>query len=142
MTERRVAGTLSALLLTFGIAAIAPTVGHAQNALALPQKGGEVTLVGCFQRGIVEHSKEIFVITNPTTAPVNSVTEATCVASGQMIRLHDLRRVGLDESMLGRWIEISGQLGGNDADPKINEVHLNSFRVIPVVPPPLPPVAR
>jgi len=123
------------LLFTFGIVAIAPTPGRAQ--IALPEKGGEVTLVGCFQRGIVEHGKEKFVITSPTTEPVNSVTESTCSASGQMVRLHDLHRVGLDESMLGRWIEISGRLEGNDPYPEIKEVHLKSFRVIPVVPPPV-----
>jgi hypothetical protein len=67
--------------------------------------------------------------------------DAACSDAGQMIRLHDLHRVGLDESMIGRWIEVTGRLEGNDPAPETREVHIHSFRVIPVVAPP-PPVAE
>jgi hypothetical protein len=136
MTKRHLAGTLSALLVTCGIVAIPPAIGWAQNQSVLPEKGGPITLVGCFTSGqIKSHVKPV--LTSATMEAVSSVTEATCTGSGQPIKLQDLKQAGLDQSMMGRWLEISGRLEGNHRSDAIREVHVKSFRVIPVVVPPV-----
>jgi hypothetical protein len=149
MTRRHAAGAVSALLLAVGIVAIPATIGWAQSQTVLPEKGGPITVVGCFTSGqIKSHVKPV--LTNATMEAVNSVTEATCTGSGQPIKLQDLKQAGLDESMMGRWLEISGRLEGDHRSDAIREIHVKSFRVIPVVVPPVaaapapepPPVAE
>ena len=136
MTKRYLAGSISALLFTVGIAAIPPTIGWAQSQTALPEKGGPITVVGCFTSGqIKSHQKPV--LTNATMEAVGSVTEATCAGTGVPIKLQDLKQAGLDESMMGRWLEISGRLEGNHRSDAIREIHVKSFRVIPVVVPPV-----
>ena len=143
MTTRHVVRTAAASLLTVGLVALGATSGRAQNTTAVPEKGGPITMVGCFTTGVIgKSSHERFVLAKPIVGSVASVPDATCTASGsdQMIKLQDLKQVHLGNAQLGRWVEINGRLEGNHRADAIREVHVKSFSLVPVVVPP-PPVA-
>jgi LPXTG-motif cell wall-anchored protein len=66
-----------------------------------------------------------------------------------VIKLQDLSQVHLDQAMLGRWLEITGRLEGSHRADGIREVHVKSFKPVPVVPrrvaeatPVAPPIAE
>jgi len=137
MTIRRFAGAVSALLLTFGIGAIAPATGRAQTALALPGEHSEATVTGCF--GWVH--KQGYVLTRPTMGQV-SVPQETCLVSegDPMIKLRDdLKKNGLNKTMLGRYVTVSGTMG--DEYPKhpdrLRKLNVESASIPPVTPPPV-----
>ena len=127
MTTRHVRSVLVASTLTFGMVALVPVTGHGQNSTPIPEKGGSITMVGCFTRGQIG-SHEKFVLAKPTVGSVASVPEATCTASGtdELIKLQDLSQVHLGDAMLGRWIEIHGRLEGDHRADAIREVHVKS----------------
>jgi len=145
MAVRFVCGSITAGLLAWGVVA-----GTAERVQAQGTQGmapGEATLVGCLQRG-GEHNK--LVLAKPTTQTVTSVPEPTCTASSndEMLVLKDIKH-RLDDSMIGRWIEVNGRLK-KEVNPTttddLREFHMRDFKVIPVVvpkaaPPPPPPVA-
>ena len=134
MTTRHVRIAIAASLVTVATVALAPST-HAQ-AETLPQQGAEITVVGCFVRGMV-NSHERYVLVRPIVGSVNSVPEASCasIPGNEVIKLQDLAQAGLDQMMLGRWLEITGRLEGNHRSDGVREVHVKSFRAVPVVPP-------
>jgi LPXTG-motif cell wall-anchored protein len=135
-----------ASLLTFGMVALAPATGRAQDSTTLPDEGQMITLTGCFTTGVIGKStKERFVLAKPFVGTVASVAEPTCSAAGtdQMIKLQDLHQVDMGAGQVGRWVQIYGRLEGNhkDSDDHYREVHVKSFSLVPVVVPP-PKVAE
>jgi hypothetical protein len=123
-------------LLTFSVVALSPATARAQDSSAIPEEGGMITMVGCFVQGqIKDHEKMVLV--RPIVGSVASVPEASCALNvGDVpIKLQDMKSAGLDESMGGRWIEITGRLEGDHRSDGIREVHVKSFRLVPVVPP-------
>jgi hypothetical protein len=136
MTIRRIAGAVSALLLAFGIGAIAPAKVRAQ-AQALPGEHTEVTLTGCF--GWIHGPG--YVLTRPTMG-TTSVPQETCLVSESdpMIKLRDdVKKSGLNKTMLGRYVQVSGTMG--DEYPKhpdrLRKLNVESAAIPPVVPPPV-----
>ena len=135
MTTRHVRSAIVASLLVTGGVALAPAVGRAQDSTTLPDKGGEITLVGCFVRGQIK-SKDKYVLVRPILGTIQSMPEACTSSPGDVpIKLQDLSQVKLDHAMLGQWLEITGRLEGNHRKDATREVHVKSFRVVPVVPP-------
>jgi hypothetical protein len=134
MTTRHVRTAIAASLVTIGTVALAPST-RAQ-APTLPQQGGDITVVGCFVSGMV-NLRERYVLVRPIVGSVSSVPEATCasIPGDEAIKLQDLSQAGLDQTMLGRWLEITGRLEGNHRSDGVREVHVKSFRAVPVVPP-------
>lgn len=130
MTIRHLCSAITAGLLTCGMAAFAQLSAHAQpqETTILPENADPVTLVGCLQ--FKEGHHDDYVLMNPTVGPATSVPEATCVAAGMTVGLEGKATHQLDESMVGRWVEISGKLEGREGH---REVHLTSFRLVPVV---------
>src|SRR5215471_14305441 len=141
MTTRHVVRTVAATVLTFGMVALGAKTGRAQNTAAIPEEGGQITMVGCFTTGTIK-DHERFVLAKPIVGSVASVPEPTCTASSsdQIIKLQDLKQVKMGDAQLGRWVEIHGRLEGNHRADAIREVHVKSFSLVPVVVPP-PPVA-
>ena len=94
-----------------------------------------VTVVGCLQRG--GDTGEKYVLGSISVGPATSVTERTCTASGGFLELEHENKVGMNESMFGRWVEISGRLEKETSDDPANlrELHVRSFRMVPVIPP-------
>ena len=134
MTTRHGRALIAASLIAIGTDALAPST-HAQ-AQTLPQQGGDITIVGCFVRGMVK-SHARYVLVRPIVGSVESVPDASCasIPGDEVIKLQDLSQAGLDQMMLGRWLEISGRLEGNHRSDGVREVHVKSFRALPVVPP-------
>ena len=135
MTIRRASSAITAGLLTCGLVAIALGRGSAQQASALPEKGGPITLVGCFLHMEVAGHGEKFVLVTPMLGPATSVTEATCTSTGtQIVELDDMNRMlKVDRSKVGRWIEVNGRLA--EGHHAVRELHLNTYRFVPVVAP-------
>ncbi|HVZ20186.1 MAG TPA: LPXTG cell wall anchor domain-containing protein [Vicinamibacterales bacterium] len=136
MTARHSHSALVASALALGMVALVPAGAWAQSPSVLPDKGGRITLVGCFVRGqIKSHHK--YVLVRPTLEPVASVKEARCAAQpgDEPIKLQDLSQAHLDHTMLGQWLEIEGRLEGNHRSDGIREVHVKSFRPVPVMAP-------
>ena len=133
MTTRHVRTAIAASLVTIGTVALAPST-HAQ-AQTLPQEGGEITVVGCFVRGMV-NSHERYVLVRPIVGSVASMPDASCtlIPGDEVIKLQDLSQAGLDYTMSGRWLEITGRLEGNHRSDGVREVHVKSFKAVPVVP--------
>jgi hypothetical protein len=135
MSARYLCSAITAALLTFGVDTTAPALARAQQPTILPEEGGMITLVGCLQRG-GKHDK--YLLVDPRMGSVVSVPEATCAASGteQAVELKDTSRHY--QSMLGRYVEITGRLErieSSDDPDDLRELHVRSFREIPVVPP-------
>jgi LPXTG-motif cell wall-anchored protein len=140
MTTRHVRSALVASLLTFGMVALVPATGRAQNSTTLPDEGQMITLTGCFTQGVIGNSsKERFVLAKAFVGTVASVAEPTCTASGtdQMIKLQDLHQVKMGAGQYGRWVQVYGRLEGNhkDSDDHYRELHVKSFSLVPVVVP-------
>jgi hypothetical protein len=137
MTIRRFAGAVGALLLTFGIGAIAPATGRAQTALSLPGEHSEVTLTGCF--GWIH--KQGYVLTQPTMGQ-NTVPQASCVVSegDPMIKVRDdLKKNGLTKAMIGRYVIVSGTMGDEypSHPDRLRKLEVESAAIPAIVPPPV-----
>jgi len=135
MTIRRFAGALGSLMLTFGIGAIAPATGRAQQTVALPPEHSQVTVTGCF--GYVQHQG--YVLTRPSMGQT-SVPQPTCLVSAgdPMIKMRDdLKKNGLDRTMIGRYVTVSGTMG--DEYPKhpdrLRKLKVESVSIPPITPP-------
>jgi len=134
MTTRHVKSVIVGSLLTCGMVA-APAIARAQNTPDLPLKGQRITVVGCLVNGTVDGNPEKLVLAKAKAGSVESVSEATCTATDadSMIRLQDLRQAGLNDGYLGRWMIIDGRLESQHKVHKVREIHVKSFRPVPVV---------
>ena len=153
MTLRYVRVALTAVVLSCGLPTVDPADAQTRDAgLMAPEKGGLITVAGCFQRGGQEDDG--YVLANPTLGPMASVPEGTCKATiddraldlsrfteegtWEIVTFHGQKyttRHGLNQSMLGHWVEISGRLEKeSDADlTNLRELKVRSFRMLPVV---------
>jgi hypothetical protein len=147
MAIRHQAGLIAGVLLTFGISVFAPATGRAQDAFQLPEKGSTVTVTGCF--GYIDGPH--YVLASPTMDHVASVPSATCQVTGPVIKLDDIKQNGLDKSMVGRWLQVTGRVGkAYDEHPnRIRKLDISSAMFVPVVIPRAaeviivpPPIAR
>ena len=139
MTTRHVRNVIAGSLLTCGMVAIAPAISRAQiDTPDLPLKGQRITVVGCLVNGKVKGHPEKLVLAKAKMGYLESVPEATCTASDAdtIIRLQDMKQVGLNEAYAGRWIVIDGRLESQHKVHKDREIHVESFRPVPVVIPP------
>ena len=134
MTVRYLCGAVMAVVLTCG----APTVARAQ--ILPPEESGMVTVAGCLQLRDADH-KDQYILANPVPGPVDSVPDGRCSATidGRAFDLDKTHKSGLNDSLLGHYVEINGRLerethAGVD---NLRELSALSFRVVPVVPPPV-----
>jgi hypothetical protein len=131
MTVQSARGALTAVALAGAVAIVAPV--HAQ--LPPADTHALVTVVGCLQMG-GKHGDE-YVLSDLTAGPATSTEEANCASSGaQVIRLKRTRQFGFNDSMLNRWIEITGRLEKEESDDPNNlrELEIRSFSMVPVIP--------
>ncbi len=139
MAIRCVSGAIATALLTCGLAILGASSARAQQSPDLPKTGGPITLWGCFAEQKIEGNGK-YQLFRPTIGTATSVPEAMCAPAptDQVIELEDVHenvhKHHLDRSMVGRWIEVTGRLEDRDKTG-LREVHVRSFRVVPVVPP-------
>lgn len=140
MTVRHVSRAIVAGLLLCGLLAFTSAPVGAQTVV-LPDEGGPITLVGCFQRLRVTPTDDPgmkFVLVRPTLGPATSVPEAACVGvpGEPMVELDDVHtnvhKHHLDRSKVGRMIEVTGRLEKKGSQ-LLREVHVDTYREVPVV---------
>jgi hypothetical protein len=135
MTLRYISGASIVTLLSSGLLAVAPAQAQ-DGSLLPPGESGVITVTGCLARS---DKGDKFLLTSPRLGPVASVTTGACDApiNSRSLDLDDADDRGINGSLLGRWIEISGRLEKeNSTDPNnLRELSVRSFRLVPVVPP-------
>jgi hypothetical protein len=108
-----------------------------------------VTVAGCLQVRDADHKNQ-YILANPVPGPVDSVPDGRCSATidEQAFDLDKTHRSGMNESLVGHFIEISGRLEKETHVrlDNLRELSALSFRLVPVVPPrveasPAPPIA-
>jgi hypothetical protein len=128
---------MTAIALIGAVAQIAPVYAQG-TSFPPPDESALVTAVGCLQLGGKHQDK--YVLTDQTAGPATNVPEATCrpSSSAPPFRVKHDKNLGINESMLGKWIEISGRLEKENSDDPENlrEFYARSFRMVPVLPPP------
>ena len=138
MTLRYLTCTMAGVLFTCGVVTVAPAYAQLRDGNLLPpQESGLVTAVGCFLRGGDDGKK--YVLGHPRKGPINSVAEERCTAAAgdNFLEIKDANSRGMNDQLLGRWIEINGRLERETStDPNnLREIEVRSFRVVPVIPP-------
>jgi hypothetical protein len=123
-----------AVVLTCG----APTVARAQ--ILPPEESGMVTVAGCLLLRDADH-KDQYILANPVPGPIDSVPDGRCSATidQRAFDLDKTHKVGMSDALLGHWVEINGRLEKETHDrlDNLRELSALSFRVVPVVPPPV-----
>jgi hypothetical protein len=96
-----------------------------------------MTVTGCLQRGGA--NGDTYILASPRLGPVANVPDGACDApiDARAVELEDARRSGINETLVGRWIEISGRLERETSSnpDNLRELYVRSFRLVPVVPP-------
>ncbi len=130
------------VVFAFGLVTVEPAYAQRRDGNLLPQEQeGQVIAVGCLLHGTaVRGGKDHkYVLARPRKGPVASVPEATCTAEAgaDALDVDKEDKAGLKESMLGRWVQITGRLEKEtSSDPdNLRELDVESFKMIPVVPP-------
>jgi hypothetical protein len=141
MTLRYTSGASIVTLLACGLVFVAPAL--AQNADLLPPgEHAVMTVTGCLQSG---GSSGKFVLASPRLGPVANVRDGACdsAVDAHAVELDDAASHGINATLVGHWIEISGRLEKETSTNPNNlrELAVRSFRLVPVVPPPQRAVA-
>ena len=136
MTLRYVFGVVTAIVIGCGVSMGLANAQQRDGGL-LPPEGGMVTVAGCLMRGdqIRGGDSDKYVLANVTPGPVNSVPEQTCSADAgaKAVQLDHPKKGDINESMLGRWVEISGRLEKETSkDDTLRELDVRAARLLPV----------
>ena len=104
----------------FGVVTVGPAYAQRRDGGLLPQEeSGQVTAVGCLVKGTAVRGgkKDKYALARPRKGPVASVPEATCTADAgaDALMLDNTADAGVNDSMLGRWVQIGGRLRGKPA---------------------------
>ena len=134
MTLRYTSGASILSLLACGLISVTPA--QAQNADLLPPgESGVITVTGCLQRDGTKR----YVLASPRAGTVASVSNGACDAAidSRSLELDDADDRGINGSLVGRWIEISGRLEKETSTnpDNLRELSVRSFRLVTVVPP-------
>ena len=124
---------------SFRIAGDARPAEWARDASLLPpNESGVITVAGCLRAGPNHGSEDGYVLATPRLGPIAGVPESKCTGAidDRAVELdHSLKR-GIDDSMLGRWIEVTGKLEKemSDTPDNLREMYVDSFRMVPLIP--------
>jgi len=129
-------------VVAFGLVTVEPAYAQRRDGNLLPQnQSGQVTAVGCLVKGNAVRGGQAdkYVLARPKKGPVESVPEATCTAEtgADALTLDNPEKASLKDSMLGRWVEITGRLESETSSnpDNLRELDVLSSRMVPVVPP-------
>jgi hypothetical protein len=141
MSLRHVYGATAAVFV-FGVVAVGPAYAQRRDGSLLPQEQeGQVTTVGCLLRGSAvrggKKDKDKYVLARPRSGPVSSVPEATCTADpgADALDLDNTSKAGVNDALIGRWVEISGKLEKETSKnpDELRELDVAAFKLVPVV---------
>ena len=143
MILQRVYGA-TVVVFVFGVVAVGPAYAQRRDGGLLPQEQeGQVTAVGCLLPGSAvrggKKDKAKYVLARPRSGPVSSVPEATCTADpgADALDLDNTNKAGVNDSLVGRWVEISGKLEKETSKnpDDLRELDVAAFKLVPVVAP-------
>jgi hypothetical protein len=133
MTLRYLSGATIATALACGLTSITPAYG--QDVLPR-EESAVITVTGCL---LGADKPGRFVLAAPRLGAVANVENGACDApiDARTLDLEDADDRGINETLIGRWVEISGRLERETSNNPSNlrEMSVRSFRVVPVVPP-------
>lgn len=137
MTLRYVHSILAVAVLTCGVTVGVAYAQQRDGGLLPANQSGTVTVTGCLVRGdqIRGGDPDKFVLANPT-APIANAPAETCTAESgaNAVQLDHPKKGPIDESMLGRWVQISGRLEKETStDDILRELDVESASLVPVV---------
>jgi hypothetical protein len=129
-----VTGVAIACSLVIG-AASAQQLGR-DGGLLPPEESGMVTVAGCLLRGdqIRGGDDDKYVVAN-LRRPVDSVSEQTCSADAgaTAIQLDNPDKGNVNDTMLGRWVIVSGRLERETSnDDILRELDVTAASLVPV----------
>jgi len=139
MALRYIGGSVTAVAIAFGVM-IGPAYSQQRDGGLLPLKeSGIVTVAGCLMRGdqVSGGDKDKYVLADLHPGPVADVREQTCTADAgaTAVQLDNPRKGNINESMLGRWVEVSGRLEKETStDNILRELDVNTARLLPEAP--------
>jgi hypothetical protein len=132
MTLRYLSGATIVTVLAGGLTSVTPA--YAQDVLPR-EESAVITVTGCL---LGTDRPGRFVLANPRLGAVANVENGACDApiDARTLDLEDADDRGINQTLIGRWIEISGRLERETSnDPNnLREMSVRSFRVVPVVP--------
>src|SRR6187402_118117 len=126
---------VTAVAIAFGLM-IGPAFSQQRDGGLLPlEESGMVTVAGCLLRGdqVSGGDKDKYVLAN--LQHIANAPEQTCTADpgATAVQLDNPRKGNIDESMLGKWIEVSGRLEKETStDNILRELDVNAARLLPV----------
>ena len=132
------------VVFVFGVLTVGPAYAQRRDGgLLPPEQEGQVTAVGCLLRGSAvrggKEGNDKYVIARPRRGPVSSVPEATCTAApgADALDLNNTSKAGVTDALLGRWVEIRGQLERETSKnpDNLRELEVAAFKLVPVVVP-------
>jgi len=139
MSLRYVSGGVTAVAIVCSLM-IGPALAQQRDGGLLPLKeSGIVTVAGCLMRGdqISGGDNDKYVLANLHPGPVADVAEQSCTADAgaTAVQLDNPKKGGIDESMLGKWVEVNGRLEKETStDNILRELDVNTARVLPEAP--------
>jgi|EndMetStandDraft_5_1072996.scaffolds.fasta_scaffold21378_3 hypothetical protein len=141
MTIRDLCGALT-VTFTCGVMAVGTASAQRRDGNLMPQEqSGMITAAGCLLRGsqVRGGDNDNYALANPRRGPVSSVPDGSCTADpgAPALDLKDGPQNGLSDAMLGRWVEVIGELEKETSqDPdNLRELDVRGAKLIPVVPP-------
>ena len=140
MTLRCMSSAVIAVVLSCSVWIVASAGAQTRDASLLPpEQSGVITVAGCLQLG--GKNGDRYLLANPQLGPLSNVPKAACndTVDHRALDLQDTGEHGINPSMLGHWVEINGKLERETDDDLTNlrEITVRSFRLIPVLPPPV-----
>jgi hypothetical protein len=136
MTLRYAKGAIAIVTLVGGVNVGSSNAQVRDGGILPPDETGLVTVGGCLLRGnqVRGGQDDKYVLANPQKGPVASMPGGACTAepAANAITL-DNPEGRINESMLGRWVEISGRLEKeNSTNPDtLRELDVEFARLIP-----------
>ena len=137
MALRNVSGGVTTVAIAFGLM-IGPANAQQRDGGLLPlHESGTVTVAGCLLRGdqVSGGDKDKYVLANLQN--IANAPGQTCTADpgATAVQLDNPRKGNIDESMLGKWVEVSGRLEKETStDNILRELDVNTARVLPEAP--------
>jgi hypothetical protein len=135
MALRYLSGSVTAVAIVFGLTT-GPAYSQQRDGGLLPLKeSGMVTVAGCLLRGnqVKDGDSDKYVLANLQKGPVANAPEQTCTADtgATAVQLDNPDKGNINESMLGKWVEVSGRLERETSgDNILRELDVTSARLL------------
>jgi hypothetical protein len=139
MALRYFSGSVTVVAIAFGLM-IGPAYSQQRDGgLLPPEQSGIVTVAGCLMRGdqVSGGDEDKYVLANLHQGPIADVPEQACTADAgaTAVQLDNPKKGNIDESMLGRWVEVSGRLEKETStDNILRELDVATARLLPEAP--------